>query len=59
MNTFFQVFRHPDGINLWTHHEKCVVVDQSIAFIGGIDLCYGRWDTPAHRFVIVCSNSII
>ena len=42
-----QVFRHPDGgadVNtfLWAHHEKLVVVDQLYAFVGGIDLCYGR-----------------
>lgn len=44
-----KVLRHPDGITLWSHHEKCVVVDQRIAFLGGIDLCYGRWDTTSHR----------
>ena len=27
---------------LQAHHEKLVVVDQSYAFVGGIDLCYGR-----------------
>ena len=30
------------------HHEKIVVVDQSYAFVGGIDLCYGRWDNSHH-----------
>lgn len=44
-----KVLRHPDGITLWSHHEKCVVIDQRIAFLGGIDLCYGRWDTTTHR----------
>lgn len=47
------VLRHPDhakaGVFLWAHHEKLVVVDQSIAFVGGIDLCYGRWDDYKHR----------
>ena len=33
----------------WAHHEKIVVVDQNVAFIGGIDLCYGRYDTPGHK----------
>jgi phospholipase D1/2 len=32
----------------WAHHEKICVVDHSIAFVGGIDLCFGRWDTPQH-----------
>ncbi|SCU86048.1 LADA_0D11914g1_1 [Lachancea dasiensis] len=32
----------------WAHHEKLTVIDHSIAFMGGIDLCYGRYDTPEH-----------
>jgi phosphatidylserine/phosphatidylglycerophosphate/cardiolipin synthase-like enzyme len=32
-----------------SHHQKVVVVDDSIAFAGGIDLCKARWDTPEHR----------
>uniref|UniRef100_A0A5S6QA67 Phospholipase n=1 Tax=Trichuris muris TaxID=70415 RepID=A0A5S6QA67_TRIMR len=48
------VLRHPDhlpgsGVFLWAHHEKIVVIDQNIAFVGGIDLCYGRWDDSEHR----------
>ncbi|CAL7948306.1 unnamed protein product [Xylocopa violacea] len=50
-----KVLRHPDhtkvGVLLWAHHEKIVVVDQSIAFLGGIDLCYGRWDNNEHRLI--------
>ncbi|XP_044253873.1 phospholipase D1 isoform X2 [Tribolium madens] len=48
-----KVLRHPDharvGVFLWAHHEKMVVVDQTYAFVGGIDLCYGRWDDAKHR----------
>lgn len=48
-----KVLRHPDharaGVLLWAHHEKIVVIDQSLAFLGGIDLCYGRWDNNEHR----------
>ncbi|XP_014254858.1 phospholipase D2 isoform X2 [Cimex lectularius] len=48
-----KVLRHPDhakaGILFWAHHEKMVVIDQSLAFLGGIDLCYGRWDDYKHR----------
>ncbi|KAL0726086.1 hypothetical protein Bca4012_022179 [Brassica carinata] len=44
---------------LFTHHQKCVLVDtQAVgnnrkitAFIGGIDLCDGRYDTPDHRIL--------
>lgn len=32
----------------WAHHEKLCIVDHTIAFVGGIDLCYGRWDTADH-----------
>lgn len=32
----------------FAHHEKVCVVDHYIAFCGGIDLCFGRWDTPQH-----------
>ncbi|KAF9183420.1 Phospholipase D1 [Haplosporangium sp. Z 767] len=35
----------------WAHHEKLIVVDNMIAFIGGLDLCFGRWDTPEHTLV--------
>lgn len=32
-----------------SHHQKIVLVDESLAFIGGIDLTEGRWDTSEHR----------
>jgi phosphatidylserine/phosphatidylglycerophosphate/cardiolipin synthase-like enzyme/uncharacterized membrane protein YdjX (TVP38/TMEM64 family) len=37
---------HPVGAS---HHDKIVVVDDSVAFVGGNDLAKGRWDTPEHR----------
>uniref|UniRef100_A0A8H7XQ51 Phospholipase n=1 Tax=Psilocybe cubensis TaxID=181762 RepID=A0A8H7XQ51_PSICU len=36
------------GTFYWAHHEKMCVIDQTIAFMGGLDLCFGRWDTPQH-----------
>jgi hypothetical protein len=33
----------------WSHHEKFVVVDQTSAFVGGIDLAVGRWDNHEHK----------
>lgn len=54
-----QVMRHPDHVSssvyLWAHHEKIVVIDQSVAFVGGIDLAYGRWDDREHRLTDVGS----
>jgi phospholipase D1/2 len=35
----------------WAHHEKICIVDHTVAFVGGIDLCFGRWDTPQHSVV--------
>ncbi|WP_454621975.1 phospholipase D-like domain-containing protein [Bradyrhizobium cenepequi] len=32
-----------------SHHQKVVVVDDAVAFVGGMDLTHGRWDTPRHR----------
>lgn len=38
---------HPLGAS---HHQKMVVIDDAVAFVGGLDLTINRWDTPAHRF---------
>ncbi|MCC6534752.1 MAG: VTT domain-containing protein [Burkholderiales bacterium] len=32
-----------------SHHQKIVVIDDRIAFVGGLDLTSKRWDTPSHR----------
>ncbi|MCV7358660.1 phospholipase D-like domain-containing protein [Mycolicibacterium fluoranthenivorans] len=37
--------RHPTGA---VHHQKVVVIDDVLAFCGGIDLTLGRWDTSEH-----------
>lgn len=36
---------HPTGAS---HHQKIVVIDDCLAFCGGIDMTLGRWDTRAH-----------
>ncbi|KAI3501207.1 hypothetical protein L1887_29070 [Cichorium endivia] len=41
---------------IYTHHQKTVIVDADagnyrrriMAFVGGLDLCGGRYDTPGH-----------
>ncbi|KAJ8689244.1 hypothetical protein PTI98_013285 [Pleurotus ostreatus] len=46
--------RHPDhigskdNVQFWSHHEKVVAVDNHYVAIGGLDLCFGRWDTSNH-----------
>jgi phosphatidylserine/phosphatidylglycerophosphate/cardiolipin synthase-like enzyme/uncharacterized membrane protein YdjX (TVP38/TMEM64 family) len=37
---------HPVG---GSQHQKIVLIDDVIAFVGGIDLTVRRWDTPEHK----------
>lgn len=37
--------KHPTG---GSQHQKIVVIDDRLAFVGGLDLTRSRWDTPAH-----------
>lgn len=37
---------HPAGAS---HHQKLVIIDDAVAFSGGIDLAACRWDDRAHR----------
>jgi phosphatidylserine/phosphatidylglycerophosphate/cardiolipin synthase-like enzyme len=32
------------------HHQKFVVIDGGLSFLGGLDLCDHRWDNPEHRY---------
>ena len=52
-----KIMRHPDHNVLedaadmtfyWAHHEKFIVIDYAMAFVGGLDLCFGRWDNHQH-----------
>ncbi|KFY18822.1 hypothetical protein V491_04688 [Pseudogymnoascus sp. VKM F-3775] len=56
------LMRHPDHnvfenaadmTFYWAHHEKFIVIDYAIAFIGGLDLCFGRWDSHQHALADV------
>ena len=51
------IMRHPDHnvfenmgdmTFYWAHHEKFIVIDYELAFVGGLDLCFGRWDNHQH-----------
>ena len=37
----------------WAHHEKIMVVDYNIACVGGLDLCFGRYDSNTHELADV------
>ncbi|KAI4296218.1 hypothetical protein L6164_036194 [Bauhinia variegata] len=51
------IFKQQVVGTLFTHHQKCVILDTQAsgnnrkitAFMGGLDLCDGRYDTPEHR----------
>ncbi|KAH1236962.1 Phospholipase D delta [Glycine max] len=57
ISSVFSSNRHGVVGTLFTHHQKCVLVDslgsgnnrKITAFMGGLDLCDGRYDTPEHR----------
>ncbi|BCS28672.1 putative phospholipase PldA [Aspergillus puulaauensis] len=62
-----KVLRHPDhnifenaaDMTLyWAHHEKFIVIDYNLAFIGGIDLCFGRWDAHQHPLADVHPSNL-
>ncbi|KAH9566019.1 hypothetical protein CY35_04G109300 [Sphagnum magellanicum] len=50
-------FRQQVVGTLYSHHQKLMIVDSQgprnmrklTSFIGGLDLCDGRWDTPLHH----------
>ncbi|OEL28840.1 Phospholipase D beta 1 [Dichanthelium oligosanthes] len=60
---FIQVAKQMQG-TIFTHHQKTVIVDADagnyrrkiIAFVGGLDLCGGRYDTPWHPLFRTLQN---
>lgn len=52
----YYVLVHQEVGTIYTHHQKTLIVDADaggnrrkiIAFVGGLDLCDGRYDTPQH-----------
>ncbi|KAK6385678.1 hypothetical protein LTS17_001248 [Exophiala oligosperma] len=62
------VMRHPDHnvfenmgdmTFYWAHHEKFIVIDYHLAFIGGLDLCFGRWDLRQHLLADVHPSGVV
>ena len=62
-----KVMRHPDHnvfenagdmTFYWAHHEKFIVIDYALAFIGGLDLCFGRWDNWQHPLADVHPSGV-
>ena len=61
------VLRHPDHnvfenmgdmTFYWAHHEKFMVIDYHLGFIGGLDMCYGRWDMRQHLLADVHPSGV-
>ena len=50
LNKNINVIRFPnDNENiLWSNHEKLVIIDNIIGYVGGFDLCWGRYDNNKH-----------
>jgi phospholipase D1/2 len=51
LSSNIKVLRHPNYVFipfLWSHHEKIVVVDQKVGYLGGLDIGYGRFDNKKH-----------
>ena len=50
------MFDYQEAGIIYSHHQKTVIVDTDaghckrkiMAFVGGLDLCKGRYDTPTH-----------
>jgi phospholipase D1/2 len=51
-NTGRNVVSRKESNSFFSHHQKSVVVDGQTAFVGGIDLAYGRWDTNSFNVVV-------
>lgn len=58
-----KVMRAPLVPCLFTFHEKLIITDvesvlgrELITFCGGLDLTYGRWDTPEHSLFRTLNN---
>jgi phospholipase D1/2 len=47
-----------DVVLYWAHHEKLCLIDDNIAFMGGLDMCFGRWDTNSHPIADVHPGDI-
>jgi phospholipase D1/2 len=45
LHPYIHVIRDPpSAFGIYSHHQKTVVIDQQIAYVGGIDLAYNRYE---------------
>lgn len=45
--------RHPNSWSdmIWSHHQKSIIIDETVAFLGGIDLTYWRFDNREYKII--------
>lgn len=51
LNSNIRVVRHgspKQDFCCWSHHQKTVIIDNKIAFLGGLDMCLHRYDYHHH-----------
>jgi phospholipase D1/2 len=58
-NTGRNVVSRRESNAFFSHHQKSVIVDGHTAFVGGIDLAYGRWDTNSFNVVIDPATHVV
>lgn len=68
VNEFTDVLQNEFSSGAYTHHQKTVICDapgiwgdgsgrrRLVAFVGGLDLTGGRWDTPNHELFSTLQN---
>lgn len=45
---FIRFPSHSQNDFLWSNHEKIVIIDKIIGYVGGFDICWGRYDNNDH-----------
>jgi hypothetical protein len=65
-NEFTDFLQNEFASGMYTHHQKSVILDapasigdgqrRLMAFVGGLDLTGGRWDTPEHHLYSTLVN---
>ena len=60
-NEFTDYLQNEFASGAYTHHQKSVIADapnpygglrRLVAFVGGLDLTGGRWDTPGNERIL-------
>ena len=45
---FLRFPSHGQNGLFWSNHEKLIIIDKIIGYVGGFDLCWGRYDNNEH-----------